>query len=170
MHSNSFTFAIAREKDISLILTFVRELAHEHYMTSLLTIDEHQLAESLFGSTKTIEVLLGYQKGEPVGYTLFFPEFSSFSGKTGLHLEDLYVRPHARGLGLGTEMLKQLAQITLHRGYNRIQWCALRSNFAAVKFYQKLGAAPLSDFMLFRLSGDSLRLLIPNAPENVCRL
>jgi GNAT superfamily N-acetyltransferase len=159
MHPNSFMFATARKNDVPLILTLINELAYQLGLASALTIDELQLTESLFDSTKTIEVLLGYQKGEPVSYALFFPEFSSFSGKTALHLEDLYVRPHARAVGLGTEMLRQLAKITLDRGYDRIQWCALRSNVAAVSFYQKLGATPLNDLMLFRLSGERLRHL-----------
>lgn len=160
MHSNSFTFAPATEKDISLILTFISELAREHHMTQLLAIDEGRLTESLFGTEKTAEVLLGYQKGEPVSYALFFPELSSFSGKTGLHLEDLYVRPHMRDGGMGTEMLRQLAETTLERGYDRIQWCVLRTNYAAVKFYQRLGAVPLEELMIFRLSGESLQWLV----------
>jgi GNAT superfamily N-acetyltransferase len=100
--------------------------------------------------------------GQPVGYALFFPNFSSFLAKPGLYLEDLYVRPSSRGLGVGRQMLEYLARITVERGWGRFEWAVLDWNEPSIAFYKKMGATPMHDWTVFRVTGEALQKLAYN--------
>ena len=154
MDRNGFRVVPATERNVAVIGDFIAALAREHRMKA--KIDEGRLQECLFGPTRTAEAFIGYQQNEPISYALFFEDFSSFTGETGLYLEDLYVRPEARCVGIGRKMLQHLAKLAVERGHRRIRWCSLRSNDAAKQFYERQGATPLTELLLFQLAGERL--------------
>jgi GNAT superfamily N-acetyltransferase len=139
-----------------LILTLIRELAVYEKLEHLVSAREQGLDAALFGDRPTVEALIASLDGEPAGFALFFPNFSTFLGKPGLYLEDLFVRPAARGFGLGRMMLEHLARLTVERGWGRMEWAVLDWNESAIGFYKKMGAEALDDWTTFRLTGDSL--------------
>jgi GNAT superfamily N-acetyltransferase len=120
---------------------------------------EADFHEALFGRRPVIEAVIASIDGEPVGYALFFPNFSTFLGKLGLYLEDLYVRPQARGLGAGRALLEHLARIAVDRGWGRFEWAVLDWNEPSIGFYKKMGARPMDEWTIFRMTGDPLRRL-----------
>jgi GNAT superfamily N-acetyltransferase len=149
----------AQRGDVALILGFIRELAEYEKLSDQVVADPAQMTEHLFGARPFAEVLIGEVDGEAAGFALFFHNYSTFLGKPGIHLEDLYVRPSARGTGLGTALLSKLATLALERGCGRLEWSVLDWNEPAIGFYQRLGAAPLDGWTMYRLTGPALHEL-----------
>ena len=149
----------ATPNDISLILTFIHELATYEKLAHEVVATERDMHTALFGERPVIETVIASLNGEPVGYALFFPTFSTFLGKPGLYLEDLYVRPAARGFGVGRKLLEHLARLTVERGWGRLEWSVLDWNEPSIAFYKKMGATPMDEWTIFRLTGEALRTL-----------
>ena len=151
----SITFRFAEREDCALILRFIRELAAYEHMENEVVATEALLAEWLFDK-HVAEVLFAVVDGQEIGSALFFTNFSTFLGRAGLYLEDLYVLSGYRGRGVGAAMLRELARIAIERGYRRFEWACLDWNKPSVDFYLSLGAKPMSDWTSYRLSGDTL--------------
>ena len=149
----------ASEADVPLILGFIRELAEYERLLEHVVATEELLREQLFGERPGAEVVIARWRGEPVGFALFFHNFSTFVGRRGLYLEDLYVRPAYRGKGVGRALLAFLARTAVARGCGRLEWWVLDWNEPAIGFYRALGAQPMSDWTVFRLSGEPLAAL-----------
>lgn len=149
----------AQPDDVALILALIGELADYEKLSDQVVADPAQLAEHLFGQRPFAEVLIGEVDGEAAAFALFFHNYSTFLGKPGLYLEDLYVRPAARGAGLGKALLGTLAGLALERGCGRLEWSVLDWNAPALGFYQRLGARPLDDWTQYRLTGPALQAL-----------
>lgn len=152
------TFRYAAEADTPLILQFIRELAEYEHMLDQVVADEAILADQLFHQKKA-EVIFALEDGKEVGFALFFHNFSTFLGCAGLYLEDLYVRPECRGKGYGRAILQRLAAIAVERGCGRLEWWCLDWNRPSIDFYRSLGAEPMSDWTVYRLTGDTLKNL-----------
>lgn len=152
------TFRNAEEKDISLILYFIRELAEYEKMLDEVVATEDLLREWIFEKKKA-EVIFAVVGGEEVGFALFFHNFSTFLGRAGIYLEDLYVKPEHRGKGCGKALLKRLAQIAVERGCGRLEWSCLDWNKPSIDFYLSLGAEPMSEWTVYRVAGDTLSKL-----------
>jgi GNAT superfamily N-acetyltransferase len=142
----------ASEGDVSLILSFIRELAEYEKLSHEVVATEDGLRESLFGGRRYAEVLIVEHDGAPAGFALFFHNFSTFLGKPGIYLEDLYVRPGFRGRGLGKELLINLARLAKERGCGRLEWWVLDWNDSSIGFYRELGAVPMDDWTVYRVS------------------
>lgn len=151
-------FRIAERKDCALILSFIKELAKYEHLENEVVATEKLLEEWIFDKNKA-EVLFVLEDGKEVGFALYFHNFSTFLGKAGIHLEDLFVLPEYRGRGYGKAILKKLAQITVQRGCGRLEWCCLDWNTPSLDFYKSLGAKPLSDWTILRVTGDTLNNL-----------
>ena len=149
----------ATPADVPLILSLIRELAVYEKLEHAVSATEEGIRTALFGDRRIVEAVIASLDDEPAGFALFFTNFSTFLGKPGLYLEDLFVRPAARGAGLGRMMLEYLARLTVERGWGRMEWAVLDWNEPAIGFYRKLGAEPLADWTLFRVTGESLRRL-----------
>lgn len=145
--------------DTALILVLIRELAEYEKLAHEAVADEAGLVAQLFGPTPRAEVLISEVGGEPAGFALFFHNFSTFVGKPGLYLEDVFVRPAFRGLGLGKGLMVRLAQIALERDCARFEWSVLDWNTPAIDFYRSLGAVGMDDWTVQRVSGEALRAL-----------
>ena len=143
-------------QDVPLILSFIKELAEYERLAESVTATEDLLREALFGERPSAEAVIGYDGDTPVSFALFFHNFSTFIGRPGLYLEDLYVKPALRGRGIGRAMLRYLAQLAKERGCGRLEWAVLDWNERAIKFYKSLGAAPLAEWTVFRLTGEAL--------------
>lgn len=152
------TFRYAAEADTPLILQFIRELAEYEYMLDQVVADEATLADQLF-HRKNAEVIFALEDGKEVGFALFFHNFSTFLGRSGLYLEDLFVFPEHRGKGYGRAILQKLASIAVERGCGRLEWWCLDWNRPSIDFYLSLGAEPMSDWTVYRLTGDTLKNL-----------
>lgn len=150
------TIRPAQESEVPLILAFVRELADYERLADCVTATEESLRASLFGERRYAETLFGCIGDEPVGFALYFHNYSTFLGRPGLYLEDLYVRPHARRLGVGRTLLAHLARIAVHRGCGRVEWAVLDWNAPAIRFYRSIGASPADEWTIFRLTGAAL--------------
>jgi GNAT superfamily N-acetyltransferase len=146
----------ARREDIPLVLSFIRDLAEYEKMADHVVATEATLSEELFGAHPIAEVLLGYEGSTPVGFAVFFHNFSTFVGRRGLYLEDLFVHPEHRGKGYGRAFLVELARIAVARGCGRFEWAVLDWNEPAIGFYKKLGARPQEDWTVFRVDGAAL--------------
>ena len=146
--------------DVPLILRFIRELAEYEKMLPGVTATEESLRETLFGPAPAAEVLLAYDDEEPVGFAIYFFNYASFVNRQGLYLEDLYVRPEARGKGAGRQLLSHLARVAVKRGCCRLEWAVLDWNEPAIGFYERLGAHAMDDWTVFRLSGEALESLV----------
>ncbi len=153
-----FKLRFAEEKDTALILDFIKELAEYEKMLDLVVATEDILRESLF-EKKAAEVIIGEYKGEPVGFALFFHNFSTFLGQSGIYLEDLYIKPEMRGKGMGKIMLSFLAKLALDRNCGRLEWWVLDWNEPSIQFYKKMGAVPMDEWTVYRVSGDNLKEL-----------
>jgi len=149
----------ATEKDVPLILAFITELAEYERLRHEVVVTEKRLRETLFGERRFAEVVLAELGGEPVGFALFFHNYSTFLGKPGLYLEDLYVRPEARGRGVGRRLLTHLAAIAKERGCGRMEWSVLDWNESAIGFYRSLGARPMDEWTVYRVTGEALEAL-----------
>ncbi len=145
----------ARPDDIPHILGFIQELASYEKLEDQVVATEELLHEWLFEKQKA-EVLLAVADGKPVGSALFFHNFSTFLGRAGIYLEDLYVQPAYRGRGYGKALLKRLAQITVERGCGRLEWACLDWNQPSIDFYRSLGAVPMEGWTTYRLTGETL--------------
>ena len=145
--------------DIPAILEFIKGLARFEKLEHEVVATEQSLRRSLFGARKYAEVIFVEAEGERVGFALFFHNYSTFLGKPGLYLEDLYVRPEKRGRGYGKTLLGHLARLALQRGCERLEWQVLDWNRPAIDFYRSIGAEPMSDWTVQRLSGEALKAL-----------
>ena len=151
----ALTFRTATEADTSLILQFIRALAEYEKMLDQVVADEELLADQLFRK-KNAEVIFAVEDGKEVGFALYFHNFSTFLGRAGLYLEDLFVYPEYRGKGYGKAILKRLAAIAVERGCGRLEWACLDWNQPSIDFYRSLGAEPMSDWTVYRLTGQTL--------------
>ena len=149
----------ATERDVAVILDLIRQLAEYERLADRVTATEDQLRRTLFSARPAAEVLLAAVDGETVGFAVFFSTYSTFLAKPGLYLEDLFVKLHARGQGIGTALLARLAQLAVERDCGRVEWTVLNWNEPSIRFYESLGAVPLNDWTAFRLTGDALTKL-----------
>ncbi len=147
---------IATERDVPLILSFIRELAEYERLSHEVVATEEALRTSLFGGRPAAEVVIGDYGDEPAGFALFFHNFSTFLGRPGIHLEDLYVTPGLRSRGLGRAMLACLARLAKERGCSRLEWSVLDWNEPAIKLYTSIGATPMDDWTTYRVTGEAL--------------
>lgn len=157
----NFKIRFAEKEDVSLILDLIKELADYEKLLDQVVATEEVLHESLFVK-ESAEVIIGEYKNEVVGFALFFHNFSTFIGKAGLYLEDLYVKPDFRGKGIGKELFSFLAKIAKERECERFEWWCLDWNKSSIAFYKKLGAKPMEDWTVFRLTGKELDDLAKN--------
>lgn len=148
-------FRAAERADVPLVLVFIRELADYEGMLDEVVADEATLEEQLF-DRRAAEVIFVLEDGREVGFALFFRNFSTFLGRAGLYLEDLYVRPEYRGRGYGRALLRRLAQIAVERGCGRLEWWCLDWNQPSIDFYRSMGAEPMSDWTVYRIAGQTL--------------
>jgi GNAT superfamily N-acetyltransferase len=146
----------ATEDDVPLILSLIRELAEYERLSHEVVATEKALRDSLFGDRPVAEVLIGHLGDEPVGFALFFHNFSTFLGKPGIYLEDLYVKPRYRGMGLGRALLVHLARLARARDCGRLEWSVLDWNEPAIGFYKGIGASPVSGWTVYRVTGEAL--------------
>ena len=153
----------ATEEDVPLILSLIRELAEYERLSHEVVATEDTLRESLFGGRRYAEVLVAEHDGTPAGFALFFHSFSTFLGKPGIYLEDLYVRPVFRGAGIGKKLLVRLAGLAKARGCGRLEWWVLDWNESSIGFYKKLGAVPMDDWTVYRVTGEALEDLASGA-------
>ena len=151
----SLEFRNAERKDISLILQFIRELADYEKMLDEVVADEVTLEEWIFDKQKA-EVIFAMEGKKEIGFALYFHNFSTFLGRAGLYLEDLYVKPEYRGKGYGKAILKKLAAIAVERGCGRLEWWCIDWNKSSVDFYLSLGAEPMSEWTIYRIAGETL--------------
>jgi GNAT superfamily N-acetyltransferase len=147
----------AAPEDLEAIAELVRELARYEHLEREVMMTAQDLRRDLFGEPARAEVLLAMVGSEAAGFALFFHNYSTFLGRPGIYLEDLFVRPEHRRRGLGRALLEALARLAVERGCGRLEWAVLDWNQLAIEFYVKLGARPLSEWTTFRLSGDALR-------------
>jgi len=149
----------ATRADLGTIDTLIRALAEYERLSDQVTMDRQELGDYLFGERRFAEVLIAEEQSVAAGFALFFHNFSTFLGKPGIYLEDLFVLPDKRGLGVGRALLKRLAEVAVERGCGRLEWAVLDWNLDAIGFYERLGAQPNSDWTVYRLAGDGLRIL-----------
>ena len=155
----SFVIRPAVVADVPLILQLIRELAEYERAPNDAVATEPQLREVLFGEEPAAAVLLAFENEIPVGFAVYFFNFSTWMGRPGLYLEDLFVRPELRGKGYGRALLVRLAQIAQDRGCGRMEWAVLDWNEPAIQFYKKLGAKPMHDWTVFRLTQEEIAAL-----------
>jgi GNAT superfamily N-acetyltransferase len=155
----AFAIRRAEHADVRTILSLIRALAEYERAPNEMVATEAGLEEALFGAQPAAEVLLGEEAGEPVCFALFFHNFSTWLGRRGLYLEDLFVRPDVRGKGYGRALLVRLAQIARERGCGRMEWAVLDWNEPAIQFYRKLDARPNDEWTIFRLTRDGIARL-----------
>ncbi len=153
---DELTFRSADEDDCGLILRFVKELAEYEHMADQVVATEALLREWIFEKRKA-EVIFACLDGQEIGFALFFHNFSTFLGRAGLYLEDLFVKPGYRGRGYGKAILKQLAKIAVERGCGRFEWWCLDWNKPSIDFYLSLGAQPMDEWTVYRITGDTLK-------------
>ena len=158
-------FREAERADVPLILQFIRELADYEGMLDEVVADEPTLEEWIFDRGRA-EVIFALEDDCEVGFALFFHNFSTFLGRAGIYLEDLYVRPEHRGKGYGKALLRRLAQIAVERGCGRLEWWCLDWNRPSIDFYLAMGAEPMSDWTVYRMAGDALASLAQPARQS----
>ena len=149
----------ATEDDVPIILSLIRELAEYERLSHEVVATEGLLRESLFGDRRGAEVLIACCKGAPAGFALFFHSFSTFLGRPGIYLEDLYVKPKFRGRGIGRALLAHLARLAKERGCGRLEWAVLDWNEPAIKLYKSIGAVPMDEWTVYRVTGEALETL-----------
>jgi GNAT superfamily N-acetyltransferase len=153
-----FIIRLAKESDVSLILQFIKGLGEYEKLSHEVVATEEKLRKTLF-KQKMAEVIIGDFGGEPVGFALFFHNYSTFLGQAGIYLEDLFIIPEMRGKGFGKTMLKHLAKLAVERDCGRLEWACLDWNEPSINFYKGLGAEALEDWTVYRLSGETLHNL-----------
>ena len=158
MRKTNLDFRFAERSDVPLILRFIRALADYEHMLDQVVATEELLTEWLFDK-KSAEVVFALLNGEEIGFALFFHNFSTFLGRSGLYLEDLYIQPTHRGRGFGRALLRHLAGIAMERGCGRMEWWCLDWNQPSIDFYLSLGAEPMADWTVYRLTGGTLQSL-----------
>ena len=149
----------ATEDDVPLLLSLIKELAEYERLSHEVVATEEMLRGSLFGERRVAEALLGYLGDDPAGFALFFHNFSTFLGRPGIYLEDLYVRPEFRGAGVGRALLVHLAGLARERDCGRLEWSVLDWNEPAIGFYKGIGASPVSGWTVYRVTGEALEEL-----------
>ena len=152
----NFTIRPATEDEAPLILSLIKGLAEYEKLAHEVVATEELLRETLFGARLVAEVILGYFDGEPVSFALFFHNFSTFLGRPGIYLEDLFVKPEMRGKGIGRVMLAYVAQLAKERQCGRLEWSVLDWNEPALKFYKSIGAVPMDEWTVHRVTGEAL--------------
>ena len=157
--TDAFKIRSATEADLPIILSLIRELAEYERAPDAVVATEAGLRDVLFGAKPAAEVLLALEGAEPVGFAVYFHNFSTWLGRPGLYLEDLFVRPEKRGKGFGRALLEQLAQIAHERGCGRMELAVLDWNEPAIQFYRKLGAQPMDEWTVFRLTREGIAKL-----------
>jgi len=151
---NKIFIRTAKENDVPIIFALIKELAEFEKLADQLKTTEDELRKTLFGEDNFVEILLAEYDGEIVGQALFFKNFSTFLGKPGIYLEDLYVKPEMRGKGIGKALLDKIIALAKERNFGRVEWSVLDWNESAINFYKKIGAKPLDDWTIFRLTHD----------------
>lgn len=154
--SDQFEIRNANKNDIPLILSFIKELAEYEKLLHEVEATEERLSATLFGEKPYAEVVIGYLNDAPVSFALFFHNYSTFLAKPGIYLEDLFVRPEARGKGIGQKMLAYLAHLARQRACGRLEWWVLDWNESAIGFYKRLGAKPMDEWTVHRVTGSAL--------------
>jgi GNAT superfamily N-acetyltransferase len=155
----------ADEHEVGLVLQFIRDLARYEHLEHKVVATEEGLRNTLFGARPYAEVVFACLNGEPVGFALFFHNFSTFLGSPGIYLEDLYVRPEARRHGIGRRLLSWLAATALSRGCGRLEWAVLDWNEPSIRFYRKLGAVAMDEWTTYRVTGPALTTLAGSLPD-----
>ena len=153
-----YIFRYAEKKDTALILQFIKELAEYEKMLDKVVATEELLSQWIFEKNKA-EVIFVLEQEKEVGFALFFHNFSTFLGRAGIYLEDLYVKPEYRGKGYRKALLKKLAQLAVERGCGRLEWWCLDWNKPSIDFYRSLGAVPMDEWTVYRITGDTLQEL-----------
>ena len=156
---SSFQIRSATQVDVPIILSFIKKLADYERLSHEVVATEAILRETLFARRRTAEVAIGYYKREPVGFVLFFHNYSTFLGRPGIYIEDLFVDEAFRRRGFGGALLRHVAKLAVKRNCGRLEWSVLDWNEPAINFYRKLGAVPMSEWTVFRVIGDSLTRL-----------
>jgi GNAT superfamily N-acetyltransferase len=156
---NSIKIKKAKKRDVPLILSLIKELAEFEKLSHEVVATEKDMYDNLFGPKKFAEVLLAYYVKEPVGMALFFHNYSTFEGKPGIYLEDLYVKPEFRGKGIGKLLILKLIRIAGKRKCGRVEWAVLDWNQPAIDFYTKLGAECMNSWKIFRLTKDKIKMI-----------
>lgn len=162
------TIRAGTRADAATVMGFIRDLARYEHLEHRVVATERDVERWIFGPERVADVLVAEEGSEPAGFALFFPNFSTFLGKPGIYLEDLYVREASRGRGIGRALLARLAQLAVERGWGRVEWAVLDWNEPAIRFYRGLGATLLEDWRICRLTGDALEALgsTPGAPAS----
>jgi len=168
--SDSITIRPATESDVPAILGFIRALARYERLENECIATEEGLRKTLFGARSYAEVVFACVAGTPVGFALFFHNYSTFLGKPGIYLEDLFVNPEARGRGIGTRLLQWLAKTAVERDCGRLEWSVLDWNEPSIRFYRSLGAVLKSEWQIFRLTGPALSALATGADPGTGRV
>lgn len=156
----------ASESDVKLILQLIKELAEYERLSHEVVASESLLRDALFGERPLAEVVIAEHQATPAGFALFFHNFSTFLGRPGLYLEDIFVRSEFRGLGIGNSLLSYLAAIARERGCGRLEWSVLDWNESAIRFYRSLGATPMDEWTVHRVSGKDLDRLADRYPRS----
>lgn len=162
--TDTITIRPATRDDVPLVLQFIRDLAIYERLEHEVSASAAQLREALFGERRYAEVVFACSGGEPLGFALFFHNFSTFKGQPGIYLEDLFVRPEARGRGIGRQLLAYLARTAVERRCARLEWAVLNWNEPSIGFYRSLGAMPMNEWSVFRLTGEALTSLAGSGP------
>ena len=157
--ASGFRIEPATERDVPVILKFIKGLAEYEKLSYEVIATEESLRESLFGQRKVAEVIIGYAGTAPAGCAVFFHNYSTFLGRPGLYVEDLFVWPKWRGRGLGKRMLAYIANLAVTRECGRLEWAVLDWNEPAIRFYKSLGARPMEEWTVYRLTGEALERL-----------
>ena len=165
MSTDTLRIRSAVAADVPLILGFIRELAEYEKLAHQVVATEADIRDSLFGPRPAAECLIAEFEGKPAGFALFFHNFSTFLGRAGIYLEDLYVKPELRGKGVGRGLLAYLARLALQRGCGRFEWAVLDWNEPAIRFYRSIGARMLDDWRINRVTGDALEKLAAEAAD-----
>ncbi len=163
---NDFTIRAASEGDMAILLQLIRELAEYEQLLAAVVATEADLRAALFGPRPCAEALLAESGGQPAGFALFFTSFSTFVGRAGIYLEDIFVRPAFRRRGIGKALFQHVARLAVERSCGRLEWSVLDWNEPAIQFYRSMGATAMSEWTVFRLAGADLRSAAGNSEKN----